>query len=84
MSVTVHSLGAIDAPMSDVVVRGRDGKMLASAKTPVLKAPTDLLPKTATVTMMLPAGAEMKGGSVSIEMGGAVPEITMMNNRVQF
>ena len=84
MRVTVHSLGAVDAPPSKVVLRNRAGKMLATAQAAALKAPLDLLPKTEVVTLTLPHGAEWKGGSVSIEMSGKLPEITQMNNRVQF
>ena len=54
-----------------------------AGSTPALKAPLDLYPKTATVTLTLPAGANWKGGSVSIESTGSLPEITQMNNRVQ-
>jgi hypothetical protein len=82
MKVTVHSLGAVDAPAAMVVVRDREGKVLARTKTPPLKAPVDLLPKTATVTLKLPPKADLSGGSVTIESTGAVPEITQMNNRV--
>ncbi len=34
MAVTVHSVGAIDAPASRVVLRGHDGKTIASAEVP--------------------------------------------------
>jgi hypothetical protein len=57
--------------------------MIASGRTPALKAPVDLFPKTATVTITLPAGADWNDGSVSVEPGGSLPEITQMNNRVQ-
>jgi len=83
MTVTVHSLGAVDAPATKVVVRDHEGKVVATGRTPNLKAPTDLYPKTATVTITLPAGANWKGGTVSVEPGGSLPEITQMNNRVQ-
>jgi hypothetical protein len=82
ISVTVHSVGAIDAPASKIVLRGHDGKTIASADVPALKAPVDLTPKTAQVTLALPAGADLKGASVTIECGGNVPEITLMNNSV--
>jgi hypothetical protein len=49
---------------------------------PALKAPVDLTPKTAGVTLAIPAGADLKGASVTIECGGTVPEITQMNNKV--
>ncbi len=84
MRVTVHSLGAEDAPAARVVLRDKAGKVLASAKVPPLKAPVDLEPKTHTVSLSVPAGAEWKGGSVSVEMSGPAPEITLMNNRVEF
>jgi hypothetical protein len=82
MKVTVHSLGAVDAPAAMVVVRDRAGKVLAQVKTPPLKAPLDLFPKTATATLKLPKKADLTGGSVTIESNGSVPEITQLNNRV--
>jgi hypothetical protein len=83
MTVTVHSLGPVDAPAAKVVVRDGAGKVLGSGCTPSLKAPVDLYPKIATVTITLPANANWKGGTVSIEPGGTLLEITQMNNRVQ-
>jgi hypothetical protein len=80
LSVTVHSLGAVDAPAAMVVVRDRAGKVVAKAATPAIKAPTDLMPKSATVMVKLPKG-DLSGGSVTIESSGG-PEITEMNNRV--
>ena len=82
MKVTVHSLGAVDAPASKVVLRDKAGKVLATAAVPSIKAPVDLFPKTAAVSLTLPAGADWKGGSVTVESGGKLPEITQMNNRV--
>ncbi|MGB6744705.1 MAG: LamG-like jellyroll fold domain-containing protein [Terracidiphilus sp.] len=82
MTVTVHSVGAIDAPASKLVLRDRDGKTIAAADVPALKAPADLVPKTAQVTLTIPAVADLKGASVTVECGGSVPEITLMNNGV--
>ncbi|GAC1417773.1 MAG: LamG domain-containing protein [Acidobacteriaceae bacterium] len=84
MRVTLHSLGGVEAPASQVVLRDKSGKVLASAKAAPLKAPIDLEPKTETVSLKLSSGADLKGGSVSVEMSGTVPEVTMMNNRVEF
>jgi Concanavalin A-like lectin/glucanases superfamily len=84
MRVTVHSLGAVDAPAASVVLRDRAGKVIATAKAAPLKAPLDLLPKTEVVSLALPANADWKGGSVTIEMSGSAPEITQLNNRVEF
>jgi hypothetical protein len=82
MTVTVHSVGALDAPASKVVLRNHDGKTLATATAPALKAPVDLEPKTANVTLAVPAGSDLKGATVTIECGGDIPEITLMNNTV--
>lgn len=82
MRVTVHSLGAVQAPAADLVVRDSAGRELARARTPVLPAPADLMPKTAVVTLHL--RATVKTGSVSIENTGSLPEITQHNNRVSF
>ncbi|MDE3104934.1 MAG: hypothetical protein KGK08_07145, partial [Acidobacteriota bacterium] len=84
LSVTVHSLGAVDAAASRVVLRDQAGKVLATARVPALKAPLDLYPKTATVSLRLPQHSELHGLSVSVEGAGSVPEITENNNRVTF
>jgi hypothetical protein len=57
---------------------------LASVNAAPLKAPLDLVPKTEVVSLALPVNADLKGGSVTIESSGNVPEITQRNNRVQF
>ena len=81
----MHSLGSVDAPAAKVVLKDRMGKVIATADAAPLKAPLDLeLLKTEDVSLAIPAGASLKGGSVTIEMSGDVPEITLMNNRVQF
>ncbi|MGA2148399.1 MAG: LamG-like jellyroll fold domain-containing protein [Bryobacteraceae bacterium] len=83
MTVTVHSLGAVDAPASRVILRDRNGHVIATASVPALKAPSDLMPKTAEATLVLPANADWRGGAVTVEMSGSDPEITLRNNRVE-
>ena len=84
VKVIVHSLGSVDAPASKIVLRDKAGKVLASAAVPAIKAPIDLFPKTASVVLTLPSGADWKGGSVTVVSSGKLPEITQMNNRVEF
>jgi hypothetical protein len=84
MRVTVHSLGGVDAPAGEVVVRDAAGKVLARGATPALKAPTDLVPKTATVTLKLPPHVDVVGATVSIETKAKTPETTMRNNSVVY
>ena len=83
MTVKVHSLGAVDAPASRVVLRDRAGRELATSSVPPLKAPSDLMPKGAGAAIDIPANADWHAGSVTVEMTGADPEITLRNNRVQ-
>jgi hypothetical protein len=83
MTVKVHSMGAVDAPTSRVVLRDRAGRIVATASVPPLKAPSDLMPKTAEAVLALPANADWRGGSVTVEMSGGDPEITLRNNRVE-
>jgi hypothetical protein len=82
IAVTVHSLGAVDSPSARIVLRDGNGATLATANTPVLKAPIDLQPKVAVVSLQIPSNAILEGGSVTIESTGRVPEITQMNNSV--
>jgi len=83
ITVKVHSLGAVDAPPANVVLRDASGKTLAITRTPALKAPTDLVPKTAVVTLRVPENAVLQGGTVEIESTGPIPETTLMNNTVR-
>jgi hypothetical protein len=80
-TVTVHSLGGTDAPAGAVEVTDASGRVVAQAPFPALKAPRDLLPKTAAVRVNLPAGFRAAGHVVRLRLDG-VPEITQANNAV--
>jgi hypothetical protein len=82
LRIVVHSLGAVDAPSAKLILRDASGKVLATTKTPTLKAPTDLVPKTAIVYLNPGSGANYAGGTIAIESPGPTPEITMNNNVV--
>ncbi|MDB6114719.1 MAG: hypothetical protein JWQ62_1664, partial [Lacunisphaera sp.] len=83
VSVTVHSLGAVPSPETSVALRDASGRVLAVEKLSSLAAPTDLQPKTATVTLHLPAGADAHGGTVEIDPEHKLGEITVRNNAVK-
>jgi len=82
LRVSVHSLGAVSAPSSRVVLQGSDGRELASAHVPGMAAPADLEPRTATVDLRPPPGASWAGGTVTVDAGAGVKEITRANNVV--
>lgn len=66
VTATVHSLGAQDAAPAKLELVDAKGKVLASAPTPALKAPRDLLPKTASVKLKIPVGVKAQGLRVRI------------------
>lgn len=78
MTVTVHSLGAIDTPGGTLSLEDAAGRVLATAPVPPLGAPLDLQPKTAKVTLTVPAGAVR----VRVALIGNAPETTLLNNVV--
>ena len=78
LEVTVHSLGSRDAGAARLVLEGADGRVLAEASIPALAAPNDLKPKTATVRLTPPRGADLAGARVRIVSDA--PEITGINN----
>jgi hypothetical protein len=82
VKVRVHSLGSVDAPASTAVIRDKSGKVIASASVPALKAPVDLLPKTAEVTFRIPAKTDIEGCEVCLDPEKKIKEITVCNNSV--
>ena len=81
ISVTVHSLGARPAPSGQVELVDGSGHVVATAATPLLAAPTDLQPHTATVKLTIPARFDVATGRVHVSLGD-VREITQLNNTV--
>lgn len=77
LSVTVHNIGGSAAPASVVQVLGEKGE-IATAQVPTLEAPLDLKPRTITVRIDLPAGAQPT--SVLLDPEGAIDEVTEANN----
>lgn len=66
VTAKVHSLGAQDAQAAKLQLVDMSGKVLTSAAIPALKAPRDLLPKTASVKLKIPAGVKAQGLRVRI------------------
>jgi hypothetical protein len=76
LSVTVHSLGALDTPAGTLTIEDTGGKVVTRAAIPPLKAPRDLTPKTVTLKVSLPAA--LRGGRARVSLPAA--EITALNN----
>ncbi len=80
LRVTVHSLGAVATPPARISLWG--DAMLASVPLAPLAAPSDLLPRTATVTLTIPAGRDPRDLAVQVDPVDGAPEVTRQNNRV--
>ena len=78
ITVIAHSLGSAPAPAGHVVLEDASGHQLATAPTPALAAPLDLLPKTAQVRLAIPHSANLHGARVRLVLD--TPEITQLNN----
>ncbi len=62
--------------------RDAGGAVIVTATIPAIKAPTDLIPKTAQVTLRIPAGKSLDGAAVALDTDGKLTEITRRNNEV--
>jgi len=82
VSVTVHSLGSAAAPAGVVRIVAADGRELSRAAVPAMAAPDDLRPRTTTVRMALPRGADQSALAVEVTPADGAPEVTRANNRV--
>ncbi len=80
ITAKVHSLGAQDAAPAKLELVDAAGKVLATAPTPALKAPSDLLPKTASIKLKIPAGVKAQGLRVRIVT--TQPQNTTLNDEV--
>lgn len=79
ISVIVHSLGSVDAPAGTVMLEAPDGSVLASAPVAALAAPSDLTPRLARVSLVVPKGAP---SILHVRVSTGMPEVTRRNNLV--
>jgi hypothetical protein len=84
ITATVHNLGSVDSPAAAVSLVDASGTVLSSAQVPALKAPLDLKPKTASVSLPAPKGKSLAGCRVVIDPEKKMTEITRFNNSVSF
>ncbi len=84
VTVRVHSLGAVDAPGSTMVLKDAYGTAIAYAKVPPIEAPLDLVPRWTDITMTVPDGTDLSSGSVQVDPEGRIIQITSRNNYVNW
>lgn len=78
VDLTVHSLGHVATPAGIAVLEDSRGRELARVEIPPLPAPSDLIPKTATVRLPL----SRNGARVRVMLEGDQREVTRLNNGV--
>lgn len=78
LSIRVHSLGPKPTPAGVAVVTDAQGREIARVRFGALAAPLDLLPKTQTVSVRLPAA--IPAGKVGLTLDGEPKEILRSNN----
>ncbi len=83
LKVVVHGLGAVPSVATDVAFRDHTGRIVVTGKIPALAAPLDLQPKTAAVSLPVPEGVAIEGGTVEIDPDHRLTEITSLNNVVR-
>ena len=57
--------------------------MVCHGPDKVLRTTSDLRPRTAVVRLRVRAGVALEGGTVSVDAGAAVREITRVDNAVE-
>ena len=77
--VTVHSIGAVDAPKTKIALLDSKGREISRATIPAMKAPNDMYAKHTRVILK---GAAKKGYKVVIDPDHELFEVTRINNEV--
>ncbi len=82
LAVTIHNIGNKEAKTVSVSILDTDGNKLVNKQISNLAAPNDLDPKTKTVRFVL--APDWKGKEITISVDAGEPEITLLNNEVQY
>ena len=77
--VTVHSIGAVDAPKTKIALLDERGREVTRTTVPAMNAPNDMYAKTARVILR---AAAKKGYKVVIDPDHELFEVTRINNEI--
>ena len=84
VTVRVHNLGNVASPGSTLELRDVKGNLVASASVPPLEAPLDLKPRLTDIKLTVPEGTDLSSGSVIIDPGNDIIQITKRNDIVRW
>lgn len=82
LRVRVHNLGAKESPMSKLVLKSSDGRVIRSSNIPPIPAPDDLYPKVMEIPLWT-RGIELGGCTLELDPECKLVEITRVNNIVK-
>lgn len=83
ISVTVHNLGYVSAPPTEIALIDCNGKILQTATIPALEGVHDLLPKRVRVSLNIPPDLNTDNCQIVIDPKQTIPEIRKSNNVVK-
>ena len=83
ITVTVHNLGFVSAPETEIALTDRNGRTLQTATIPALEGIHDLLPKRVQTTLVLPPNVKYENCRIVVDPGKILEEIRKSNNIVQ-
>ena len=81
--VKLHNLGAGDAQATTVALIDEKGNIVSSVLSPIIKAPHDLIPKTAEIEIKIPEQISTQNLSVQIDPEQKIKEVSRNNNKVK-
>jgi hypothetical protein len=84
VTVRVYSQGSMGSPETLVELKDARGKRITTALVPALEAPLDLVPRWVDITMDIPAGINLKTGTVEVDPDKKITQITRLNTIVKF
>ena len=79
--VRVHSLGSLASPPTKVALI-ENGKTIAIAPVPEMRAPNDLVAKFADILLPVPPSVNLQNCSIQVDPEKKLNEITLMNNTI--
>jgi hypothetical protein len=78
--VTVHNLGSVSTPKTQVALVDRNKKAVATTAVPALASAADMLPKRVEVILTAPQGIDPENLDIVIDPKDTIREISKKNN----
>lgn len=84
VTVRVYNVGAINSPATTLVLKDAKGSTIATVPVASVKAPLDLVPEWIEVKVKVAEGIDLSSGSVQLDPGKKMNQITRQNDFVKW